>query len=298
MNIIPKRLRRGDTIGIIAPAGPVTPDEIQPAIHILKDRGYRVREGTNLYKRQGYLAGSDEERLHDFHEMFRDNNVKAILCARGGYGTQRLLDKINFDIVRENPKFFIGYSDITALLLALNHMTGLVVCHGPMARNIRDHKENLDSMLTLLSSGNKTNLKLSGDNVLKKGKAVGRLLGGNLSIISSLSGTSFLPSFKECLLFIEERGEPLYKIDRMLTQLKLGGALDGIKGVIAGSFQDCEGIPGINGLLLDIFSSECPVYTGFPAGHGKVNLPILFGIEAELNTEELIFIIKPFTDLN
>ena len=296
MRIIPQRLRRGDTIGIIAPAGPVTPDEIQPAINILKDKGYRVKEGINLYKRQGYLAGSDKERLHDFHEMFQDNTVKAVFCARGGYGTSRLLDKISFKIVEENPKFFIGYSDITALLLAINHMTGLVVCHGSMARNIEGYKDNINSILKLLSSEDNTHVKLSADNVLKKGKAAGKLLGGNLSIISSLSGTSFLPSFKECILFIEERGEALYRIDRMLTQLKLGGALDGIKGIIAGNFQDCEAISEINRLLLDIFSQNCPVYSGFPAGHGKVNLPILFGVEAEMDTEKLDFTVKTFTD--
>ena len=296
MSVIPERIRPGDTIGLIAPAGPVSPGEIEPAISLLNDRGYRVAEGVHLYKRRGYLAGSDEERLHDFHEMFLNKTVKAVLCARGGYGTTRLLDKIDFNIISKNPKFFIGFSDVTALLLAVYHITGLAVCHGPMAKATGDYENNLDSMLKLLSTGSKTSLNFSVVNVLKEGKAVGKLLGGNLSILCSMSGTSFLPSFKDSILFIEEKGEPLYRIDRMLTQLKLGGWLNGIRGVIAGSFIDCGDVSEINRLLLDIFSLDCPVCTGFPAGHGKVNQPLVFGIEAELNTKELTFMVKPFID--
>lgn len=292
----PERLRQGDTIGIIAPASPVTHDEIQPAIQIIEQKGYRVLEGLHLYTSLGYLAGSDEDRLDDLHGMFKNSKVKAILCARGGYGTPRLLDKINYDIIKKNPKLFIGYSDITALLLAINHKTGLATCHGPMAKNKKNSEDNLSSLLDLISSENKTNFSLVENNVIKKGKADGRLLGGNLSLISSLQGTPFLPSFKDCILFIEESGEPLYRIDRMLTQLKLGGVLEGIRGLIAGSFEECGDIAEINRLLLEAAPAHCPVYSGFPAGHGEDNQALPFGTKAVLDTKGLSLTVEPFVD--
>lgn len=289
MSIILGRLKQGDSIGLIAPAGPVAPEEIRTALRVFEEKGYRIIEGAHLYDRHAYLAGTDDLRLKDFHEMFQNPDVRAILCARGGYGTPRLLDKIDFDIIRENPKFLIGYSDITALLLAVYHKTGLPVCHGPMAKNTGDREDNLNGLLSFLSSEKEIVYNLMQENVLIEGKASGRLLGGNLSLVSSLAGTSFLPSFKDCILFLEDRGEPLYRIDRMLTQLKLGNALEGVKGVIAGSFEDCGDINEVNGLLTDIFPSNCPVYSDFPAGHGRINRPLMIGTGALLDTSGLIF---------
>jgi len=291
-----KGLKQGDKIGIIAPASPVTHEEIQPAIDIIKQLEYGVIEGDHLYDTQGYLAGSDDDRLNDLHEMFRNNNVKAVLCARGGYGTPRLLDKVDYDQIKENPKLFIGYSDITALLLAVFHRTGLAVWHGPMLRGIQGQENNLNNLLKVLSSGGKISLGLEADNVIKKGKARGILLGGNLSLISALLGTPFLPSFNDCILFLEDRGEPLYRIDRMLTQLKLSGAMEGIRGLIAGDFKGCGDKEEIDRLIKEIISRDCPVYTGFPAGHGKENLPLPIGVEAELDTESLKFNVDEYID--
>ena len=291
-----KGLKQGDIIGIIAPASPVTVEEIQPAVQLIKQQGYNILQGEHLYDTLGYLAGRDEDRLNDLHEMFRNSNVKAVLCARGGYGSPRLLDKIDYDLIKENPKLLIGYSDVTALLLAVLHKTGFAVLHGPMLRGAEGREDNLKNLLNIVSSGGKIDFPLYNDQVIRKGKARGRLLGGNLSIISALLGTPFLPSFKNSILFLEDRGETLYRIDRMLTQLRLAGALEGITGLIAGNFQDCGEIDEINSLILENLNQNCPVYTGFPAGHYKENHPLPFGVEAELDTESLVFNIDTFID--
>jgi len=288
LTIIPKRLKQGDTIGLIAPAGPVIPEEIQPTIQILKDKGYRVIESAHLYKRQGYLAGSDEERLLDLHFMFLQSDVKAVFCARGGYGTPRLLEKIDYDLIKKNPKIIVGYSDITALMLAIYQITGLVVYHGPMARGVTDvDDKNVSGLLDLLSHNGEIKIDLNEENILRGGKAKGRLLGGNLSLISSLAGTPYLPSFNDNILLIEDRGESLYRIDRMLTQLKLNGLFDNLGGVIIGDFVDCGKISDINNLIIDLIPGNCPVYTGFPVGHGDENRALPMGMEAVLDMDEL-----------
>lgn len=291
-----KSLKQGDLIGIIAPASPVSFEEIQPAINIIKQKGYSILEGKHLYDSHGYLAGTDIERLYDLHEMFKNKKVKAVLCARGGYGTPRLLDKVDYDLIKENPKLFIGYSDVTALLLAVFHQTDLTVWHGSMLRRIEGRENNLISLLDTLSSGGKIDFDLDPDNVINRGKTRGRLIGGNLSIICALLGTPFLPPFKDSIVFIEDRGESLYRIDRMLTQLKLSGIMDGIGGLIVGNFQDCGEIKELNKIILETINQDCPVYTGFPVGHGKDNIPLPLGAEAELDTESLIFNVDTFID--
>jgi muramoyltetrapeptide carboxypeptidase len=291
-----KRLKKGDKLGIIAPAGPVTEEEIEPAIRLIENEGYRVIKGHHLFDKNGYLAGEDEDRLTDLHDMFLNMDIKAVLCARGGYGTPRLLNKIDLNLIRKHPKPLAGYSDITALLLYIYNMTGMNTWHGPMLRGIAGREEYLKGLLKLMSTDGEINLNLSQDNVLKKGKAKGRLLGGNLSMICAMIGTPYLPSFKDSILFIEERGEPLYRIDRMLTQLRLSGMLNGINGFMAGNFQDCGDTDHINGLLMETFAHECPAYRGFPSGHGDKNHPLPIGAEAELDTAALVFRVFPFID--
>lgn len=288
MNIIPERLRKGDTIGLVAPAGPVTPEEIQPTIRLLEERGFSVVEGENLYKRQDYLAGSDEERLNDLHFMFNQDHIKALFCARGGYGTPRLLEKIDYGLIKKNPKIIAGYSDITALMLAIHEVTGLVVFHGQMARGVKDVQDgNINSLMELLSSEGNIKIKLNEEQIINGGKARGKLLGGNLSLISSLAGTPYLPSLDGNILLIEDRGESLYRVDRMLTQLKLNGMLDNPGGIIIGNFIDCGDVLDINRLVVSFIPDDCPVYSGFPIGHGDENLAIPMGLEAVLDMDEL-----------
>jgi len=195
--IKPPRLEPGDTIGIIAPAGPVSRDEIRPAMELIKKKGYKILASPNLYRKRAYLAGCDDARLNDLQSMFTDKDVKAVFCARGGYGTIRLLERIDFKIIRRNPKIIAGYSDITALLLAIFRNAGLVTFHGPVMRDLaRGQKGNLDHLLMLLSSEAPHVIDLSGGSVVKHGHASGIVLGGNLSLICSLAGTPFMPMIK------------------------------------------------------------------------------------------------------
>jgi muramoyltetrapeptide carboxypeptidase len=284
------RLKTGDTIGIIAPAGPVSKSEILSTIETLEDRGYQIFHSPNLYQRENYLAGSDVTRVSDLHMMFRDNNIKAILCARGGYGTPRIIEKIDYDLIRKNPKIFIGFSDITAILLAIYNETELVTFHGPMAKGlVANGERNLDNLLKVLSSEGPIELSLANGISLKEGKAKGRLFGGNLSLISSLVGTRFLPPLDGEILFIEERGEPLYRIDRMLTHLRLSGLLGGLAGLIVGEFKDCDDTTAIDRLLKDRTADlEFPVLSGLPVGHGIENITLPIGLRVEIDTESMM----------
>jgi muramoyltetrapeptide carboxypeptidase len=288
--IKPPSLRPGDTIGIIAPAGPVARDEIQPAIDLLKERGYHTLLSLNLFNKKGYLAGRDEARLEDFHAMFGDSSVKAILCARGGFGTIRLLDGIDYDLVRSNPKVIAGYSDITALLIALFNETGLITFHGPVLRNLaRDPEGNLDSLLETTSSGEPRTIDLSGGTTLKRGSAKGMVIGGNLSLTCSLIGTPYLPDLNGAILFIEDTNEPTYRIDRMLTHLRLAGVIRNLSGLIAGDFTGCGEPEEINRLLREITHGvNIPVVDGLPVGHGTQNKTIPMGISAELDTKNMM----------
>ncbi len=284
--IKPPRLRPGDLISIISPAGPVDESELQPDLELLKSSGLRIHVAPHVYDRHDYLAGDDEARLSDLHAMFQDRKIKAIFCARGGYGTLRLLDKIDYDLIRENPKIIVGYSDITALLMAINKKTGLVTFHGPMVRGLSAlHNSSRESLFKLISSNQPVSFSPIAGNPLIAGRATGPLIGGNLSLICHLIGTPFLPSLDSAILFIEERGEPLYRIDRMLTHLALTGQLKGIAGLIGGEFIECGDISAIDNLLNTLASDlDIPLTTGFPVGHGLTNLALPLGMAAELDT--------------
>ena len=290
MNIKPPQLKPGHKIGIIAPAGPVSQSELKPAINLLSSLGHQVILAPHLYHREGYTAGDDGTRLEDLHSMFENEDVKAVICARGGYGTLRLLDSIDYDLIRRSPKIIVGYSDITALLLAIHKKTGLVTFHGPVVKELsKNRNRNLKHFFDLISSEEFFKLDLAGRIALMPGKATGSLLGGNLSLISNLVGTPFMPSLKGAILFIEEKGEPLYRVDRMLTHLKLSGLLDELGGLIVGKFIDCDDISAVNNLIMDIVSDlNIPVVSGLPIGHGAENVTLPLGIQATLDTEHMI----------
>ncbi|MBW1773096.1 MAG: LD-carboxypeptidase [Deltaproteobacteria bacterium] len=292
----PDRIHRGDRIGIVAPGGPVTREELQPGIRFLESRGYSISSAPHLYAQKGYLAGDDENRLQDLHMMFKDPEVKAILCARGGYGTLRLLDKIDYGLIRDNPKIIAGYSDITALMLALYKMNGLVTFHGPLVKDLtKNENRNMTTFLELVTSEGPMELDLHETTCLRQGRAVGPLLGGNLTLISHLVGTPYMPSLRGAILFIEDRGEPLYRIDRMLTHLHLGGILKDLAGLIAGQFEDRGDDSNIGRLLKERTSDTgIPVVTGLPLGHGDLNLPLPVGLRGSLDTEKMtLSVLEP-----
>jgi muramoyltetrapeptide carboxypeptidase len=292
----PRQLKQGEKIGVIAPAGPVLETELQAGIELLEEFGHKVKLAPHLYDKQDYLAGDDEARLEDFHAMFTDNRVRAIFCARGGYGSLRILDKIDYKILRENPKILVGYSDITALLLAIYEKTGLVTFHGPVIKELTKRTiGNLESFLNQVSSDGFFELELAGGRSLKPGRATGVLLGGNLSLICHLIGSPFMPSLKGALLFIEEKGEDLYRIDRMLTHLRLSGVLEELEGLVAGSFQDCGDRASIDRLLLDTVSGlNIPLVTGLPVGHGLINVSLPIGLQAAIDADKMTLqILEP-----
>jgi len=292
----PDRIHRGDRIGIVAPGGPVTREELQPGIRFLESRGYSISSAPHLYAQKGYLAGDDENRLQDLHMMFKDPEVKAILCARGGYGTLRLLDKIDYSLIRDNPKIIAGYSDITALLLALYKMNGLATFHGPLVKDLtKNENRNMTTLLELVTSEDPMEWDLHETTCLRQGRAVGPLLGGNLTLISHLVGTPYMPSLSGAILFIEDRGEPLYRIDRILTHLHLGGILKDLAGLVAGQFEDRGNALDIDQLLTErISDTGVPVITGLPLGHGDLNLPLPVGLRGSLDTEKMtLSVLEP-----
>lgn len=299
MRIIkPKKLLKNDVIGIISPAS--TPNEVESiksGIDYLEKLGYRIELGKNVGKSKGYLAGSDEERVNDLHSMFKNKNVKAIFCVRGGYGASRLLDKINYKLIRDNPKIFVGYSEITALQMAFFQKTGLVTFAGPMlttdfSNNISSYTE--DNFWKLISSNKKLGrLKYPNDDKLPgitKGGASGRIVGGNLAVLAGLIGTDYFPSLKGNVLFLEEVGELPYKVDRVLNQLRLLKVFRKIEGLILGRFVDCyEHDPSRRTLTLGevmddyLRKLKVPIIYTFPHGHIEDKISIPMGIRVKMN---------------
>ncbi|MCB0752649.1 MAG: LD-carboxypeptidase, partial [Ignavibacteriae bacterium] len=230
MKIIkPKKLNKNDVIGIVSPAS--SPDHyeaIENGVKYLEGIGYRVKIGKNVGKKHGYLAGSDEERLDDLHKMFVDKEVKAIFSIRGGYGSGRLLDRLDFSLIKKNPKIFVGYSDITALQIAIFNKTGLVTFAGPMVATDFSGEVNKfaeENFWKVLNSSKKIgkiyNPQKEKFYMLNSGRGEGKIIGGNLALVSSLMGTPFLPKFKDSILLLEDIGEEPYRVDRLLNQLKL-----------------------------------------------------------------------------
>ena len=286
MKIKPPRLKEGDRIGIIAPAGPVIQDEIRAGLEFIESLGFEPVCSPHLFDRKDYLAGEDKARLKDLHAMFRDKKIKAILCARGGYGTQRILQQLDYSLFSRNPKILVGYSDITALLLALYKKSGMITIHGPVVRDLlKGDGRNATLLLKLMTSGELTPVNFPNGTAINKGRAEGVVLGGNLSLICHLIGTAFLPSFKGKLLFMEEKGEPLYRIDRLLTHLLLSGEMEKCAGLMIGTFEECGDPASVIGLVRERCSRlNMPILTGLPVGHGEHNVPLPIGVRAVLDT--------------
>ncbi|MGA7719532.1 MAG: LD-carboxypeptidase [Ignavibacteriaceae bacterium] len=299
MKIIkPKKLIKGDVIGIISPASS-TDDftNVEIGVKYLEKIGYKVEVGKNVGKIHGYLAGNDLERADDLHSMFRKKYIKAIMCVRGGYGTPRLLDKIDYKLIKDNPKIFIGHSDITALQLAILNKTGLITFAGPMlAVDFVDEVSSFTEEIfwALLTSSKKIGkIKQPDDEkmfTLVKGACKGRIAGGNLSLFASLIGTNYLPELRDKILLLEEVNEMPYRIDRMLNQLRLAKVFNQVKGVILGAFINCnETDPTKKTLTLgeviaDYFEHlKIPVVYDVKHGHIKDNITFPIGIPVKLN---------------
>ncbi len=295
----PKKLKHGEVIGIISPAS--SPDDltrINRGVTYLEKLGYRVEVGKNVGSKEGYLAGSDKQRLDDLHDMFRNKNVRAIFSVRGGYGSGRLLDKIDYNLIKKNPKIFVGYSDINALQSAFFTKTGLISFAGPMVAV--DFHEEVSSFTEeifwrTITSDKKIGKLHNPHNekffTLNKGRGAGRIIGGNLSLLTSLMGTEYFPKMKDAILLLEDIGEAPYRVDRMLNQLRLAKLFKQIKGVILGHFVDCvENDPSkasftLNEVIIQYFPSQLklPVLYNVKHGHIKDNITIPYGVKCTLN---------------
>lgn len=301
-NIIkPKALKEGDYVAIIAPGTNVSdPDDIKKALEITEYFGLKPLIANNLTYVAGRKVIPISDRVNDLHDAFANKEVKAVFSIRGGYGCSQLLDKLDYRLIKDNPKIFIGYSDITALHLAISKITGLITFHGPvlLSKFTDFTAQNFRNMLFDTQSLELNNpQELSGIRdkfpcrTIVEGKAIGQLTGGNLSLISSLMGTKYEIDAKDKILFIEDVGEPPYRIDRMLTQLRLAGKFDQAKGIIFGKCEDCEGSLStwnftlgevLDNLLGDL---KIPVQYGLMFGHTDNQLTIPYGIQAEFDTK-------------
>jgi muramoyltetrapeptide carboxypeptidase len=286
------RLQPNQTVGIIAPASPVNQSEISEGLTLLESFPLKIKQGEHIFDHLNYLAGSDNDRVSDLHQMFSDPEVKAILSTRGGYGSTRLLNDIDFDLIRKNPKIIVGFSDLTALLLALFNKSGLITIHGPTLSDLPKNK-NWPNLSKLITTSHRPQVFFKQGKIIRDGKASGVLLGGNLSTLCSLLGTPFLPSFEGVILFLEEKGESPYKLDRMLTQLLLSGRLNRLSALIIGQIEDCGEMEIINSMLQERLGRlTIPVVTGLPVGHGNENISLPLGLPAVLDTERMLLTIE------
>ena len=301
--IKPKRLKLGDTLGVIAPSSALPPHVVEKAIQSLEGLGFKLKLGKNLNQQRGYLAGTDAERLEDLHWAFSDPEVDAVWCVRGGYGATRLLPNIDFKLIKKNPKIFIGYSDITALHVAIFQKTGLVTFHGPVGTSDYTDYTKGHVLNTLTQPTHPYKVELSAENqantsnlfkteVIRAGKCRGQLIGGNLTLLSAMAGTPFgLGDLKGKILFMEDIDERPYRIDRMLVQLLESHNLKDLAGIALGIFEGCNPKPDENSLsLMECFKDllgnlGIPVYYGLSFGHISNQFTLPMGIEAELDTE-------------
>lgn len=284
-NITPPYLKSGDCIGIVAPARKVIQQEIIPTVKILTTKGFMIKTSPHLYTEFHQFAGTDQQRAMDLMDMIEDRSVKAILCARGGYGTVRLLDHLNLRKIQLNPKWIVGYSDITVLHNSLNGWYGLESIHGPMPFNFPvdgRSNESIDKLIDVLMGVNPT-YTIPPDPLNKLGKAEGTLVGGNLSILYSLAGTDTDINTQGKILFIEDLDEYLYHIDRMMMNLRRSGKLKGIKALIVGGLTDMKDNQTPFGLTAQEIVADAvkdldfPVCFNFPSGHTEPNLSLIMG---------------------
>jgi muramoyltetrapeptide carboxypeptidase len=292
---LPPYLKRGDTIGIVAPAGFMAFEKVQSCLETLNDWGYHVKTGDTLYSQSTtYFSGSDEQRLSDFQQMLDDPHIKAILCARGGYGVSRIIDKLNFKLFRKHPKWIIGFSDITVLHSHIYARYKIPTLHAPMAAAFNDGEYNnvyVQSLQAALA-GEKAAYECDAHPFNKVGDASGALMGGNLTLLAHLIGTPSDVKTKNKILFLEDVGEYLYNIDRMFLQLKRCGKLDRLAGLVIGGFTDSKDTERPFGKTVyeiiqeHVKDYKYPICFGFPVSHDKENYALKVGVSYTLRVTE------------
>ena len=297
----PRRLRAGDTVGLVSPASATwAPDELAILQETLLALGLKSRPAPHILYRYGYLAGKDADRAADLNAMFADDTVDAILCVRGGWGCNRLLPLLDYKAMATHPKILMGYSDITSLLNAIYAKTGLVTFHGPVGVSTWN-AYSLDFVRRILFNAEAPvleNPKVLGDNLtvtkdriqtITPGSAAGVLVGGNLTVLAAMLGSEYLPDWTGKLLFLEDVNENIYRVDRMLTQLKLAGVLEQIAGLVFGKCSKCGPGDGQGSLTLDEVLNDhvrplrIPAYSGAMIGHIEDKFTVPIGIQARMD---------------
>lgn len=298
IQLVPDRLLPGDTIGIVAPAGPFDRKKFDRGVTVLKAMGFHIVIPDDIYTKNGYLAGPDIHRASLINTFFVDRKIKAIICARGGFGSMRILSLLDFESIKKNPKIFIGFSDISAILSVLYTKCGFVVFHGPMVTCLGDtSRKTSKALLSAVSSEAGLAIMPKTGITIRHGLASGPVAGGNLTTLCHLIGTPFEPMFKGHILFLEDKGEAGYRIDRMLSHMKLAGCFEGLAGLVLGSFEDCGPVSEIVEIVDNIFKEDnIPILAGFEVGHEKNNITIPIGLNATLDVDrQLLSFHEPAT---
>jgi len=304
----PKSLKRGHRIGVVSPSYWLEKKGLGNAVTVFQKKGYEVQLGDSVYLKDGPFAGTPQQRANDINQMFSDPNIDAIFCARGGYGANRVLPLLDYDLIQSKPKIIMGYSDITAFLTSITQKTGLVTFHGPMLSTFKNTlvPYNLDTLVNVLSGKEDIRIVEPNElkpNILKFGKAIGPLWGGNMCLLVNRLGTKNQLNTDGVILFIEDVDENLYAFDRMLFHMKEAGMLENIRGLIVGELTEMkdEIIPfgkTTDEIILDVCGDlNIPIVTNFPCGHGnyQATLPISLPVElrADNNFVELLFLESP-----
>ena len=291
--IIPPFLKPGDRIRIVSPAGKVQKDKILPGIELLQDEGYEVVVGRHVFGKNFQYSGTDLQRAADLQEAINDPETRAIICARGGYGSLRIIEKTDFSPLLKNPKWLVGFSDVTAFHVVLNKL-GIASIHGAMPGFFLDDKKpskSFFSLMELLSTGSSES-KIQAEENNRYGSCSGELVGGNLSLLYSLQGTPWQLETSGKILFIEDLSEYLYHLDRMMQNLRLSGQLKNLAGLVVGGFTDMKdndspfGKSAYEIILEAVQNYQFPVCYNFPAGHIPKNLALMFGGTYRLDVAE------------
>lgn len=286
---MPKPLKEGDCIGIAAPSSPFDKNQFKHGVSLLKKLGFEVYYRDDIFSQERYLAGSDQRRAEELTELFTKREIKAILFARGGYGSQRIIPHLKLEVLKKHKKPVVGFSDITALLTFLRQSANMPTFYGPVISQLGNNptERTIQSLKKAITEKTQP-LDFKTSSVLKPGKANGPLVGGCLSLIVSSMGTPYELKTEGAVLFFEDTGEKVYALDRMLTQLKNSGKLRGVQGIIVGSLEPKEKeVHSVDSMLSDILQDfEGPIITHFPAGHTNDFVTLPLGVEVCLDTNQ------------
>jgi muramoyltetrapeptide carboxypeptidase len=283
---LPRALKRGDTLGIVAPASPFDRKAFDAGIRVLETMGFSLAVGEDVFLKRGYLAGSDRCRADLLNRMFADPAIDGIICARGGYGAMRILPLLDVDAIASHPKVFVGFSDITVLLGFLVQRCHMVAFHGPTVTTLGNGSPSTrDHFQLALTQPVPLTIAAEPNQVIRAGRAAGRFLCGNLTLFSHLTGTPFQPDFNDCILLVEDQGEAPYRLDRMLTQMLMAGCFRGLAGLALGSFKRCGSTEEIHHIVADRMGGlNIPILAGFDVGHDAVNMTLPVGLPVQLDT--------------